>query len=81
MLMNATTAEKWISRKEISGEELGNDTQIYDRILEVDSAEDGMIFTIVDTLKVLLVYLGPVAAFGCLVAPVVARLLSLSVTY
>jgi len=79
--MNATTAEKWISRKEICGEELGNDTQIYDQILEVDSAEDSMIFTIVDTLMVLLVYLGPVVAFGYLVAPVVARLLSMPVVY
>jgi hypothetical protein len=77
--MNATVAEKWIGQKEISHEEIGN-AQIYDQIVEVDSAEDSMIFAIIDFSMVLLVYLGPVVAFGYLVAPVVAGLLRMPVT-
>ncbi len=79
--MNATVAENWISQREISREEIGNDTGIYDQIVEVDSAKDGMIFTIIDILMVLVVYLGPVVAFGYLVAPVVARLLRMPISY
>ena len=79
--MNATTADKWISQREISREGIGNDPQIYDQIVEVDSAKDGMIFTIIDTLMVLVVYLGPVVAFGYFVAPVVARLLRMPISY
>ncbi|HET6490066.1 MAG TPA: hypothetical protein VFG28_09905 [Syntrophales bacterium] len=79
--MNATTADKWISQIEISREEIGQDTQNFDQIVEVDSAEDSMIFTIIDILMVLVVYLGPVVAFGYLVAPVVARLLRMPISY
>jgi hypothetical protein len=79
--MIATIAENWISQKEISHQEIGQDSRIYDQIVEVDSAEDSMIFTIIDILMVLLVYLGPVVAFGYLVAPVVARLLRMPISY
>ena len=79
--MNATTVDKWISQGEISREGIGNDHRIYDQIVEVDSAKDGMIFTIIDTLMVLVVYLGPVVAFGYFVAPVVARLLRMPISY
>ncbi len=79
--MNATTADKWISQIELGREDIGNDTQNFDQIVEVDSAKDGMIFTIIDTLMVLVVYLGPVVAFGYFVAPVVARLLRMPISY
>ncbi len=49
--------------------------------MEVDSAEDSMIFTITDLFMVLLVYLGPVVAFGYLVAPVVAGLMRMPISY
>ncbi len=58
---------------------MGYDYLIYHQIVEVDSADDSMIFTIIDLFMVLLVYLGPVVAFGYLVAPVVARLLRMPV--
>jgi len=45
--------------------------------VEVDAPEDSFFFSIIDFCIVLLVYLGPVAAFGCMVAPVVVRLLSM----
>jgi hypothetical protein len=79
--MNATTADRWISQIEIGREEIGQNTQNFDQIVEVDSAKDGMIFTIIDSLMVLVVYLGPVVAFGYLVAPVVARLLRMPISY
>jgi hypothetical protein len=77
--MNATIAETLIGQNEIGHENIGNDYQIYHQIVEVDSADDSMIFTIIDLFMVLLVYLGPVVAFGYLVAPVVARLLRMPV--
>jgi hypothetical protein len=77
--MSVTIAEKWIDHKEISYEEIRDDYRVYDQIVEVDSVEDSMIFAIIDLFMVLLVYLGPVVAFGYLVAPVVARLLRMPV--
>ena len=56
--MNATIAETLIGQNEIGHEKIGNDYQIYHQIVEVDSADDSMIFTIVDLFMVLLVYLG-----------------------
>jgi hypothetical protein len=66
--------------KEICREDIRNDYH-HDQIVEVDSAEDSMIFTIIDLFMVLLVYLGPVVAFGYLVAPVVAGLLRMPISY
>ena len=52
--MNATAAEKWISQKEISHKEIGNDKQIYDQLPKVESIEVSKISTIVDFFRVLL---------------------------
>ena len=79
--MNATIAERLINREEISNEQTEHDCSIFDQIVEVDSADDSMAFIIVDGLMTLMVYLAPVAVFGYLVAPVVARLLSMPVSY
>ena len=79
--MNATIAERLINPREISGEQTGNDCCIFDQIVEVDSADDSMVFIVVDGLMTLMVYLAPVAVFGYLVAPVVARLLSMPVSH
>ena len=38
-------------------------------------------FILIDSLMILSVYLAPVAVFGYLVAPVVARLLSMPISY
>jgi hypothetical protein len=79
--MSAAIAERLIDREEICDGQIGNDCYIYDQIVEVDSAEDGKFFAIIDCFMVLLVYLGPVVTFGYLVAPVVARLLRMPVSY
>jgi hypothetical protein len=79
--MNATIAERLTTREQISDEQTGIDGCIYDQILEVESADDSTAFIIIDGLMLLMVYLAPVAAFGCLVAPVVARLLSMPVPH
>jgi hypothetical protein len=79
--MNATIAENLIGQREIGHEAIGDDYRIYDQIVEVDSAEDSKIFAIIDLFMVLLVYLGPVVAFGYLVGPVVARLLRMPISY
>jgi hypothetical protein len=47
--------------------------------VEVESPDDSTVLIIIDALMLLMVYLAPVAVFGCLVAPVVARLLSMPV--
>jgi len=76
--MNATVAERLIEGKTICAERAeSNDLCIFDQIVEVDSPDDGMAFIVVDSLMTLLVYLAPVAVFGYMVAPVVARLLSM----
>ena len=77
--MNATIAERLIYREQIIDEQTAIDGCIYDRIVEVESADDSTAFIIIDGLILLMVYLAPVAVFGCLVAPVVARLLSMPV--
>jgi hypothetical protein len=79
--MNATIAENLIGQREIVHEKIRLDYKIYDQIVEVDSAGDSMIFSIVDFFMVLVVYLGPVVAFGYFVAPVAARLLRMPVSY
>jgi hypothetical protein len=79
--MNATIAENLIGQRETVHEKIRHDYKIYDQIVEVDSAGDSMIFSIVDFFMVLVVYLGPVVAFGYFVAPVVARLLRMPVSY
>jgi hypothetical protein len=79
--MNATIAERLTYREQISDEQTGIDSCIYDRIMEVESADDSTAFIIIDGLMLLTVYLAPVAVFGCLVAPVVARLLSMPVPH
>lgn len=79
--MNATIAERLTYREQISDEQTGIDGCIYDQILEVESADDSTAFIIIDGLMLLTVYLAPVAVFGCLVAPVVARLLSMPVPH
>jgi hypothetical protein len=79
--MNATIAERLIYREEISNEQREHDCGIFDQMVEVDSADDSMAFIIVDGLMTLMVYLAPVVVFGDLVAPVVARLLSMPVSY
>ena len=79
--MNATIAERLINREEICNEQTEHDCRIFDQIVEVDSADDSTAFIIVDGLMTLMVYLAPVAVFGYLVAPVVARLLSMPVSY
>ena len=77
--MNATIAERLIYREQIIDEQTAIDGCIYDRIVEVESADDSTAFIIIDGLMLLTVYLAPVAVFGCLVAPVVARRLSMPV--
>lgn len=79
--MNATIAERLTYREQISDEQTGIDGCIYDQIVEVESADDSTAFIIIDGLMLLMVYLAPVAVFGCLVAPVVARLLSMPVPH
>ena len=79
--MNATIAERLTYREQISDEQSGIDSCIYDRIVEVESADDSTAFIIIDGLMLLTVYLAPVAVLGCLVAPVVARLLSMPVPH
>jgi len=79
--MNATIAERLIYREQIIDEQTAIDGCIYDRIVEVESADDSTAFIIIDGLMLLTVYLAPVAVFGCLVAPVVARLLSMPVPH
>ncbi|MRR37854.1 hypothetical protein EG829_25045 [bacterium] len=78
--MNATIAERLINREARSNEQTEHYGSIFDQIVEVDSADDGMAFIIVDGLMTLMVYLAPGAVFGYLVAPVVARLLSMPVS-
>lgn len=75
--MSATVAERLIEREGICAEK--NDSCIFDQIVEVDSPDDDTAFIVIDSLMTLLVYLAPVAVFGYMVAPVVARLLSLPV--
>jgi hypothetical protein len=77
--MNATLAETLVGQREIVHEKIRHGYKIYDQIVEVESAEDSMTFSIIDFFIVLLVYLGPVVAFGYFVAPVVARLLRMPV--
>ena len=79
--MSATIAERLIDRNAISDGQTGNDCCIFDQIVEVDSADDSKGFILIDSLMILSVYLAPVAAFGYLVAPVVARLLSMPVPH
>jgi hypothetical protein len=78
--MITTIAENPIGQREIVQEKIRHDYKICDQIVEVDSAGDSMIFSIVDFFMVLAVYLGPVVAFGYLVGPVVARLLRMPVS-
>jgi len=49
--------------------------------VEVDSPDDGTAFIVIDSVMTLLVYLAPVAVFGYLVAPVVARLLGMPISH
>ena len=79
--MNATTAERLTTREQISDEQTGFDGCIHDQILEVVSADDSTALIIIDGLMTLMVYLAPLAVFGCLVAPVVARLLRMPVPH
>jgi hypothetical protein len=78
--MSATIAERLIDRRAISDRQTGNDCYIFDQIVEVDSANDSTGFILIDSLMILSVYLAPVAAFVYLVAPVVARLLSMPIS-
>jgi hypothetical protein len=79
--MNATVAERLIEGKAIcAGTDETNNLCIFDQIVEVDSPDDDTAFVVIDSLMTLLVYLAPVAVFGYMVAPVVARLLSMPVT-
>jgi hypothetical protein len=79
--MNATVAERLLDRRKIFADKAEkNDICIFDQIVEVDSPDDDTAFIIIDSLMTLLVYLAPVAVFGYMVAPVVARLLSMPVT-
>jgi hypothetical protein len=73
--MNTSIAEGLTYRKQ----QTAIDGFILDQIVEVESAEDSMTFSIIDFFMVLLVYLGPVVAFGYFVGPVVARLLRMPV--
>jgi|WetSurMetagenome_2_1015567.scaffolds.fasta_scaffold01079_5 hypothetical protein len=77
--MNATIAERLITREQISNELTGIDGFIFDQIVEVESPDDSKAFIIIDALVLLTVYLAPVAVFCFMVAPVVARLLSMPV--
>ena len=78
--MSATIAERLIDRKAISDGQTENDCCFFDQIVEVDSANDSTGFILIDSLMILSVYLAPVAVFGYLVAPVVARLLSMPIS-
>jgi hypothetical protein len=77
--MNATIAEGLIYQKKIAERQTEENRYIFDQIVEVDSADDRMVFIIIDGLMTLLVYLAPVAVFSYLVAPVVARLLRMPI--
>ena len=79
--MHATIAERLTYRDQISNQQTAIDGCIYDQIVEVESPDDSKAFIIIDGLMLLMVYLAPVAVFGCLVAPVVARLLSMPVPH
>lgn len=79
--MNATIAERLVTREQISNEQTGIDGFIFDQIVEVESPDDSKAFIIIDALVLLTVYLAPVAVFGFMVAPVVARLLSMPVPH
>jgi len=79
--MNATIAERLITREQITNEQTGIDGFIFDQIVEVESPDDSKAFIIIDALMLLTVYLAPVAVFGFMVAPVVARLLSMPVSH
>ncbi len=79
--MNATVAGRLIEGKAIcAGTAETSNRCIFDQIVEVDSPDDDTAFVVIDSLMTLLVYLAPVAVFGYMVAPVVARLLSMPVT-
>ncbi len=79
--MSATLAERLIDEQEICAENTRRkDGSIFDQIVEVDSPDDGTAFIVIDSLMTLLVYLAPVAVFGFMVAPVVARLLSMPIS-
>lgn len=79
--MNAALAERLIDGKEICAENTqGKGGSIFDQTVEVDSPDDGTAFIVIDSLMTLLVYLAPAAVFGYMVAPVVARLLSMPIT-
>ena len=77
--MNTTTADDLIYGNAIDRGSSGKGDVLIDQIVEVDAPEDSLLLSIVDFCMVLLVYLGPVAAFGSLVAPVVVRLLNMPV--
>lgn len=77
--MNTTTADVLIYGKAIDHGSSGKGDLLFDQIVEVDAPEDSLLFSFIDFCMVLLVYLGPVAAFGYLVVPVVVRLLSMPV--
>ena len=79
--MHATIAERLTYRDQISNQQTAIDGCIYDQIVEVESPDDSKAFIIIDGLMLLMVYLTPVAVFGFLVAPVVARLLSMPVPH
>lgn len=79
--MRAMAAERVIDGKAIEGQAIENDSCIFDRIVEVDSPDDGTAFIVIDSVMTLLVYLAPVAVFGYLVAPVVARLLGMPISH
>lgn len=79
--MSATLAERRIDRKAICAEKAeSHDSCIFDQIVEVDSPNDETAFILIDSFMTLLVYLAPVAVFGYMVAPVVARLLSMPIS-
>jgi hypothetical protein len=79
--MSATVAERLIDGKRICAERAEkNDICIFDQIVEVASPDDSMAFIVIDSVMTLLLYLAPVSVFGYLVAPIVARLLSMPVS-
>lgn len=80
--MSVTLTEGIIDGKLLHDEQtLCSDNCIFDQIVEVDSPDDGTAFIVIDSVMTLLVYLAPVAVFGYLVAPVVARLLGMPVSH
>ncbi|NPV04150.1 MAG: hypothetical protein HPY67_05390 [Syntrophaceae bacterium] len=80
--MSVTLTERTIGGKAFcEGQTPVDDRCIFDQIVEVDSPDDSAAFIVIDCFMTLLVYLAPVAVFGCLVAPVVARLLSMPVSH